>query len=110
MIKIDSNLNLCADLWEIMDECYEPPNTYDVSKAVFAQQSYARWAVGEVIRYIEKRPEMEVCMLIEEFRNKMDDAACKAKTPEKNFMFSVAYDVATDVLDYVLEHHVEPFR
>lgn len=95
----------------MLDECYEPPSTYDVSKAAeFAQQSYARWAMQEIIRYVGKNSNTPIYILMEEFRSKMDDAACEAKDPSKNFMFSVAYDVATDVLDYFLTYEERAYK
>lgn len=68
------------------------------NKTLFAQKSYSNWAKKEIDRYLAQNKGDSIDA-VEEFRSMMDSFACNAKTAEANFMFSVAYDVATDVLD-----------
>lgn len=69
------------------------------NKALFAQGSYNRWAMKEIDKYIAQNKDRSIIEVLEEFRYKMDRFACNARTGEANFMFSVAYDVVTDMLD-----------
>lgn len=77
-------------------------NTLLKNKTLFAQRSYTRWAMDEINRYICKNEDLPVIELLEAFRLKMDRFACDARTDHGKFMFSVAYDVATNMLDEVI--------
>lgn len=74
------------------------------NRAILAQGSYCHWATEEIERYIAQNKGRPIIEVIEEFRHRMDCFACNAKTAEANFMFSVAYDVATDMLDEVINN------
>lgn len=69
------------------------------NKALFTQNSYRCWAMEEIENYITQNESMPITDLLEDFRRKMDHFACDARTPHARFMFSVAYDVVTDMLD-----------
>lgn len=72
-------------------------------RSLFAYQSYYMWALGELRSYLELRKHTKpVYEVVEDFRYLMDCYACEARTPENNFMFSVAYDAVTSVLDEML--------
>lgn len=68
----------------------------------FQEASYKRWAAREIRDYLDRHRKHEPINAVEEFRYSMDQFACSTKNPRKNFMFSVAYDVATDILDMLL--------
>ncbi len=85
------------------DEWYKPPTTYYKRKRVdFEYQSYKRSAVDEIKLYLMAHQDQNPVELIEEFRHMMDCAACETKRGSANFMFSIYYDVATDILDVVI--------
>lgn len=82
---------------------YNPPsNYYGFKKAEFEFISYSRSAIGEIYLCLLENQNKNPIDTIEEFRSKMDDFACYAQNGMANFMFSVYYDVATDVLDTLL--------
>lgn len=87
---------------EMANEYYPKPTTYRMKKSYFIYDSYSRWAIKELIDYILSNSDRYVLDVVEEFRNKMDDYASYAKSGDANFMFSVAYDVATVVLDTLI--------
>ena len=60
-------------------------------------RSYEEWALEELIRYICENDKGSIIDRVEEFRKKMDDYACKG-----NYAFSIAYDVTTCILDYLI--------
>lgn len=66
----------------------------------FDQKSYSRWAVKEVLRYVQEHPDKSPVSVIEEFVNLMDRYACASR--KNSYIFSVAYDIAVDILDVFL--------
>lgn len=68
------------------------------NKALFAQESYTRWAMKEIDDYLAQNNGGSI-EILEEFRKNMDYFACNARTDHAKLMFSVAYDVATNLLD-----------
>ena len=93
---------------ELIDEMvcrdwYKEPSTYyGVTKQEFLLSSYKTWALHELRVYVLQHPKDDPITCIENFRHMVDGYACDSKTPDANFMFSVSYDVATDVLDMLL--------
>ena len=64
--------------------------------------SYMRSAIDEIKRYILESEDQNTFKILDDFRCLMDDFACSASTPNAGMMFSVYYEVATDVLDILL--------
>lgn len=60
---------------------------------------YEQWAVKEIIDEIWKS-DKNVIDTVEDFRKRMDDYACK--NTKSSYIFSIAYDQATAVLDYLI--------
>lgn len=65
-------------------------------KDLFAQQSYSIWAVKEIYREVSGKTNIPPIVVIEDFAERMDEYSMMCK--ETSFMFSVAYDVACDIL------------
>lgn len=82
-------------------EWYPPPDTYFMKDIMFRYRSYCHWAIIEIRKCIIKSSPNLVIETLEKFRYKMDNLACSATDGNKNFMFSIAYDVTTDVLDVI---------
>lgn len=80
------------------------PTTWKMKQEVFQYESYAKWALDEIRLYLmtHMNSRKPIYQIMEEFRYLMDSYACQSKSPETNFMFSVAYDVVTEVLDEML--------
>lgn len=78
---------------------------FKTKKRYFAFESYERWAIKEVNRLFSIHPEVSPIVLVEDFRAKMDEFACRAKTGNASIMFSVAYDTATDILNHLLGYY-----
>lgn len=83
-------------------ELYRSPESYRINSAQFMFQSYKKWALNELLLYLLIRRDENPIERVEEFRYQMDVAATSATTDDRNFMFSVAYDVASDILDILL--------
>lgn len=82
---------------------YIQPKSYsNKDLADFKFCSYANWALDELYMFIFLRKEENLIDVIEDFRMMVDDFACNATSGDANFMFSVAYDVATDILDLAI--------
>lgn len=81
---------------------YPKPWKIGVKKEVFETESYSRWTVHELLYYdsqnLNRRPIDNVVL----FRDLMDHFACVSKTDTAKFMFSVAYDTVSDILDKML--------
>lgn len=77
-------------------------NLYYWKKDSFIQMCYQIWAGKEIIHYLRIHPELSLLEGVERFRKMMDDCCCRANM-ETKMCFSVAYDVVTDVLDFLLE-------
>lgn len=84
---------------KLRDEWYNPPITYHQKRAEFEYDSYKRSAINEIKMYLMSNDSKNPIIAVEEFRHMMDVFACETKDGNSNFMFSVYYDVATDVLD-----------
>ena len=67
----------------------------------FEMASYRRWAIEECRRYLLQNSDWPPVIAMENFRALMDEAACEATTASQNYTFSIAYDIATEVLDMI---------
>lgn len=74
---------------------YKVPG-WNKKKIFFKQESYARWAVKECLRLTLYSD--DPLTAIEEFASMCDDNACCCRNGDMRYVFSVAYDVATDIL------------
>lgn len=88
----------------------EPKTYYDKKGGEFMFESYRNWAFKELMEYLAKNRSYGYQPATEKFRETMDEFACAAKTPEADFMFSTAYDVATDVLDFFIRADINKFE
>lgn len=84
---------------EFADECLKEPQ-YRLSRGCFEQRSYQRWAVDEILKNIEESKFTPPVLVVEDFIRKMDDFSCKNK--KAGIIFSVARDVAIDILDVLI--------
>lgn len=87
---------------ELRDKWYKPPTSYHLKKAYFEYQSYKRSAMDEIRFYLMEHENEDPITAMENFRYMVDHFACNTKNGSANFMFSIYYDVATDVLDVLL--------
>lgn len=82
-----------AYIWDLR----EPRRKY--TKQRFVQLSYSRYAAEELYYYVEKHDDISPIQAVEQFSKLMDEYSCSVKNKEMSFVFSVAYDIAVDVLD-----------
>ncbi len=82
---------------------YGPPVYYYIKKSQFIYDSLLRSGMEEIKYYLSEHCDQNPITAIEEFRHQMDVFACRTKSGDASFMFSVYYDVATSVLDVMLE-------
>ncbi len=88
----------------IQNKWYKRPTNYYKPNLNFKFQSYKHSAVNEIKSYLSKHKDQNAINVLEEFRNWVDTFACCTKDGETNFMFSIYYDVATDLLDELLRY------
>lgn len=69
-------------------------------KQVFLQETYSRWAAEEILRCILKSESLPPVTVVEEFKNRMNHYSLM--NPNSSYIFSVAYDIAMDILDIFL--------
>lgn len=92
---------------EVKQKWYESPVKYyncnsALKKVDFEYQSYKRSGINEIILYLLDHTDQKPIDAVEDFRYLMDKFACETKNGGANFMFSIYYDVATDILDVLL--------
>ncbi len=73
---------------------------FSLKRSYFKQRSYSIWAAEEALRTIRKRKDVNPIYAMEEFVGKMDYYACHR--PDLSYIFSVAYDIGTDILDRLM--------
>lgn len=83
---------------EYADELIEPQCLFP--RDLFAQRSYQQWAVDEILKSIKESKSIPTITVLEDFIRKMDDFSCRGG--EGGLIFSVAYDVATEILNIVI--------
>lgn len=89
-----------------LEEWYDLPRRYE-QKFLLQWESYKRTAIDEIKYYLMEHEDVNPISALEEFRCQMDDNACKSGSSEANFMFSVYYDVASDILDILISEGVD---
>ena len=102
------------------DTSFNPRSYYFCAiSSQFLIYSYRRWAIKDLIETIEndiyferhlKNTGIDPIYFMERYREKMDSFACLAKTEKTNLIFSVAYDLATDVLDELISRRIQDER
>lgn len=94
--------NILSIIDTLQEEEYSGPINYYQKKERFIYQSYAKSAINEIKTYLKKYNKENVMDVLEDFRYQMDCFACESRNSDANFMFSVYYDVVTDVIDTLL--------
>ena len=74
---------------------YEPKCAWP--KDNFERYCYAKWAVDEILRYLMDRKDTHPIVVIEDFVSKMN--AYSFANRKFSLMFSIARDIAEDILD-----------
>lgn len=64
------------------------------------QESYSRWAAREILTRLEKNRELPPLIVIEQFRDQMDEYSCMNR--KTSYRFSVAKDMAEWLVDLLL--------
>lgn len=65
-----------------------------------AQESYSRWAAREILIRLIKEKNTPPLIIIERFRDQMDDYSCR--NIHTSYMFSVAKDMAEWIIDLLI--------
>ena len=73
----------------------------ELKKSCFKQLSYSKWAANEVLNFVKNRPRTPPVFSVETFASMMDEYACMNQGT--SYIFSIAYDIAMDILDMLLE-------
>ena len=69
----------------------------------FYQMSYQQWAAYEILDLLKQEDEDHLVINdLEDIRQMFDDFACRAAGDDARHMFSVAEDVATEMMDLIL--------
>lgn len=70
-------------------------------KREFINKAYIRWTADEMIDYLLNHGFHHPMYALEEFLKKMDQYSCVGKDVDNRYIFSIAYDAAQDIIDYV---------
>ena len=76
-------------------------------KQIFLQETYSRWAAEEILRCIQENRSRPPVAVVEEFKDRMNHYSLM--NPNSSYIFSVAYDIAMDILDIFLAMS-DPYR
>lgn len=79
-------------------------NPYWIKEAYFRQESYAVWAAREILSLMQNANKPTISVL-QDFIEKMDAFSCKNMC--SSLGFSVAKDVAEDIMFMMLGKHME---
>ena len=63
-------------------------------------RSYANWARKEIVKFIKEHPGESPTDLLEIFVGNMNRYSCM--NPKTSMIFSIAHDIALDILDELL--------
>jgi hypothetical protein len=87
---------------EIVRHCLKKVinSTADLRGYSIMQESYSRWAAREILIMLEKNRDTPPLILIEQFRNQMDEYSCLNE--RTSYRFSVAKDTAEWIVDLLL--------
>lgn len=90
------------EFW-INDWNYEEPDRYySLKRSQFRQKSLTYWAAKEVVEEVRRHPGENAINVVENFRDRMDDFCCIAKTDEAREIFATLYEVSTNALDFLI--------
>ena len=84
-----------------INEMYKSPNrlpTTPRGKQIFLDRSYKHWAANEYLYYVVASKK-SANVAATEFIKMMDEFCCKGG--RNSYLFSIAYDVAVDLTDYL---------
>lgn len=83
---------------EYMFDLFEPGRNWP--KYEFRKRSYGRWAAEEILKSIHHRQDISPMQVVEEFFRRTEEfSGIEHDERNDSFIFSVAHDVATDILD-----------
>ena len=83
---------------DYMFDLFEPGRIW--TKHEFRKRSYGRWAAEEILKSIQHHPDISPMEVVEEFVRRTDEfSGIEHDERNDSFIFSVAHDVATDILD-----------
>lgn len=69
----------------------------------FYELSYRQWAAYEILDLLKQEDEDHLVINdLEDIRKMFDDFACRAAGDDARHMFSIAYDIATEMVDIIL--------
>lgn len=68
----------------------------------FAQYSYTKSAVKDILERLKDDTKTPPLIIIEEYRELMDKYACSTK-PGTSFIFSAGYDVCEDIINELIK-------
>lgn len=87
-----------AVIEEYMFDLFEPGKNWP--KYEFRKRSYGRWVAEEILKSIQSHPDISPIQTVEEFVLLTNEfSGIEHDERNDSFIFSVAYDVAKDILD-----------
>lgn len=83
---------------DYMFDLFEPGRNWP--RYEFRKRSYGRWMAEEILKSIKSHPDIWPIQIVEEFVRKTDEfSGIEHDERNDSFIFSVAHDIATDILD-----------
>lgn len=95
---MDNNYILSV-IQKYADEYLKEPKC-GLPRSCFEQRSYQMWAVDEILKSIGESKSVSPIAVVEDFVRKMDKFSCSNR--KNSVIFSVAHDVAINILDMLL--------
>lgn len=81
---------------EYMDECLFKP-AINWPKCEFNRRTYSRWAAAEILKRIEKNPEIDPIDILSQFANEVDDYSEVSDDRNTQFIFVAAREMAEEL-------------
>ena len=83
---------------DYMFDLFDPGRNWP--KYEFRKRSYERWAAEEILKSIQRHQDIPPMKVVKEFVRRTDEfSGIEHDERNDSFIFSVAHDVATDILD-----------
>lgn len=77
------------------------PTEYYHRNHKFEVETYQKWAIDELLRYIYEHLDQNVIDSMYAFKQMMGELSCRAKTIDGSFMMSTAEDMTQTIIDEV---------
>lgn len=91
------------DSYILVNDCPDQLSYYRVKRSHFKAMTYDCWAAEEIIKELQKNEEIyDPIIVLENFRDRVDNYCCSAKTTDANEIFIALYELINSVIDFLI--------